>query len=153
MWWPGVNRDVEHYIQNCPQCVKSQIPTKEPLMSTPLQSHPWERVAANLFHLRGRSYLVVVDHFSRYPEVVRLNSTTSNSIVTTLKSIFSRHGIPAAFVSGNGPQFASMKMMEFASKYGFRHVTSSPRFPQSNGLAERTVKGELTLKFWMSFLC
>ena len=140
VWWPGVNRDVEHYIQNCPQCVKSQIPTKEPLLSTPLPSHPWERVVADLFHLKGRSYLVVVDYFSRYPEVVRLNCTTSNNIVTTLKSIFSRHGIPAAFVSDNGPQFASMEMMEFASKYGFRHITRSPRFPQSNGLAERTVK-------------
>ena len=28
----------------------------------------------------------------------------------------------------------------FAKSYGFQHVPSSPRYPQSNGLAERTVK-------------
>ena len=140
VWWPGVNRDVETYIQKFPQCAKSQTPPREPLMPTPLPSHPWERVGADLFQLNGISYLVVVDYFSRYPEVVRLSSTTSNSIVSTLKSIFSRHGIPAVLVSDNGPQFSSKEMLEFASKYAFRHITSSPRFPQSNGLAERTVK-------------
>ena len=31
-------------------------------------------------------------------------------------------------------------MKDFASSYGFNHVTSSPHYPQSNGLAEWTVK-------------
>jgi len=31
-------------------------------------------------------------------------------------------------------------MREFASSYGFDPVTSSPLYPQSNGLAERTIK-------------
>lgn len=140
VWWPGVNRDVEKYIKECPQCAKSLSPSKEPLMSTPLPSHPWERVAADLFQLKGLSYLVVVDYYSRYPEVIRLGDTTSSSIVRTLKSVFSRHGIPTVFVSDNGPQFASAEMTQFASQYTFRHITSSPRYPQSNGLAERTVK-------------
>ena len=76
----------------------------------------------------------------RYFEVQRMTSTTSHSVVASLKAIFARHGIPAVFVSDNGPQFSSKEMKDFATTYGFQHVTSSPHYPQSNGLAERTVK-------------
>ena len=31
-------------------------------------------------------------------------------------------------------------MQEFTESYGFKHVTSSPHFSQSNGMAERSVK-------------
>ncbi len=57
-----------------------------------------------------------------------------------MKSIFSRHGIPRTVVSDNGPQYNSTEMKDLSSSYEFNHVTSSPRYPQSNGLAERTVK-------------
>ena len=61
-------------------------------------------------------------------------------MVTALKAILTRHGIPATFVSDNGQQFDSQEMRVFADCYGFDHVTSGPHYPQSNGLAERTVK-------------
>ena len=81
-----------------------------------------------------------MDYFSRYPEVIKLSSTTSSSIVSALKSIFSRHGVPQVLVSNNSPQYASQEFASFARQYDFSHITSSPHFPQSNGQAERTVQ-------------
>ena len=49
-------------------------------------------------------------------------------------------------ISDNGPQFVCHQFHGFSEQYGFHHVTSSPRHPQSNGLVERevqTVKGLL----------
>ena len=57
-----------------------------------------------------------------------------------MKSVFSRHDIPHTVISDNGPQYDSVEMKQFASTYGFNHVTSSPYYSQSNGLAERMVK-------------
>ena len=43
-------------------------------------------------------------------------------------------------MSDNGPQYEAETFRHFADKYGFIHVTSSPRYPQSNGEAEREVQ-------------
>ena len=66
-----------------------------------------------------------------------------------MKSVFSRYGIPELLISDNGPQYVSNEFKEFAVKYNFKlkHTTSSTHFPESNGLAERTVQ---TLKQLLS---
>jgi len=82
----------------------------------------------------------VVDYFSRFVEVVKLNATTSSSVISYLKPMFARFGIPAVLVTDNGPQLPSKEMVEFSETYGFRHVTTSPHYPQANGLGERMVR-------------
>ena len=62
-----------------------------------------------------------------------------------LKSIFACHRIIEIFRSDNGQQYASKEFSEFEKSYWFNHVTSSPRFPQSNGQVERTVQKIKTL--------
>ena len=140
VWWPGIMREIENMISQCHTCARQFSPRKEPMIPTELPDYPWQRVGTDLFHLNGDNYLVVVDYFSRYPEIKKLSSTTSTAIIQTLKSIFSRLGIPQQVVSDNGPQFASQHFTNFAKSYDFQHVTSSPHFAQSNGLAERTVQ-------------
>ena len=42
--------------------------------------------------------------------------------------------------SDNGPQYDCAEFSHFAKEWGFRHTTSSPKFPQSNGEIERGVQ-------------
>ncbi|KAI4881647.1 hypothetical protein NFI96_006235, partial [Prochilodus magdalenae] len=51
-----------------------------------------------------------------------------------------RHGIPSEVMTDNGPQFASECFTKFIAQWGFTHVTSSLRYAQSNGEAERAVR-------------
>ena len=115
-------------------------PVREPMISSKLPKHPWEKIATDLFELNKQTYLLTVDYYSRYPEVIKLNSTTSTSVITAMKSVFSRNGIPNTVISDNGPQYDSVEMKQFASSYRFNHITSSPYYPQSNGLAKCMVK-------------
>ena len=118
IWWPGISKEMETFIKSCPVCQKTTTPNKEPLISTPLPSHPWEHTATDLFELKSSTYLLTVDYYSRFVEVQKLNSTTS-SVITHLKSFFARFGIPAKMVSDNGPQLSSQEMKEFSETYGF----------------------------------
>ena len=85
-------------------------------------------------------YHLVVDYYSRYIEIAKLTSTSSNDIIHHLKSIFAHHGIPESVMSENGPQYSASLLSNFAKEYGFTHITSSPRYPQANGAADRAVK-------------
>ena len=140
VWWPGVSREMQNFVQQCGICRQQTLPSTEPMIPMPLPKRPWERVGTDLFELQGKNYIVIADYYSRYPEVIRLTSTTSASVIAAMKPVFSLHGIPDTVVSDNGPQYDSKEMKEFASLYGFNCVTTSPHYPQSNGFAERMVK-------------
>ena len=57
-----------------------------------------------------------------------------------IKKLFAIHGIPKEVFSDNGTQFSSHEFKEFARAWDFVHRTSSPEYPQSNGLVERNVQ-------------
>ena len=135
-----MSNEIAEFVQKCSTCARDREPHQEPLMTTPLPDYPWQMVGSNLFQIQNSHYLLTVDYFSRYPEVTKLSSTSSTAVISALKTIFARFGIPDTVRSDNGPQFDSAEFAEFAKGYGFSHKTSSPRFPQSNGLVERMVK-------------
>ena len=82
----------------------------------------------------------MVDDYSNYFEVNTLNQTATAAIITSMKSQFTRHGIPEEVRSDNGPQFSSTCFENFAKEWDFKHVTSSPHYAQANGKVENAVK-------------
>ena len=84
--------------------------------------------------------MIIVDYYFRYIEVARLPSETSDAVIERMKSIFACHSIPQEVRSDNGPQFSAVQFHTFSTEYNFIHVTSSPRYPASNGETERCVK-------------
>ena len=85
-------------------------------------------------------YLVVVDYYSRYIKLSKLENTTSTAVINHMKSIMARHRVPETLISDNGPQFSSKEFSAFAKDYGFSQITSSPGHASANGEAERAVR-------------
>ena len=94
----------------------------------------------DLFELNGSTYLLVVDYVSCFNEIKKLSSIRSRSVIPALNAIFSRHGVPAILMSDNGPQYACQEMSLQSLINLSMYITSSPHFPQSNGMAKRSVK-------------
>jgi len=141
VFWPGMSKQIEDTVANCSICQELRNSnTKEPMIPHEIPQYPWQIAATDLFTWNGGNYIVVVDYYSRYWEVSSLHNTTSTSVIEKLKQFFARHGIPETLKSDNGPQYSSAEFAKFAAVWKFSHVTSSPKYPQSNGLAEKTVQ-------------
>ncbi|XP_062381423.1 uncharacterized protein LOC134069477 [Sardina pilchardus] len=81
-------------------------------------------------HMELTRFLIIVDYYSRYFEMNKLTSCTSSTVITKCKASFARYGIPDTVVSDNGPCYSSTEFRLFADEWDFKHVTSSPRYPQ-----------------------
>ena len=101
---------------------------------------PWSVVASDIFEWNHHHYLVLVDSYSGWFEIDQLSSLSSSCVINKLKRHFSVHGIPQKLYSDNGTQYTSQTFCDFAKSWDFLHVTSSPEYPQSNGLSERAVR-------------
>ena len=95
-------------------------------MTTDLPDKSWQRVSTDLFELAGQKYLVVMDHYLRFIEILSLVETTGQVVIQKLKSVVARYEIPEELISDNGTPFKSLQLDEFKTKYGFKHNTSSP---------------------------
>ena len=132
-------------MNSCSTCFTMQSQQAEPLMPAPLPTLPWQKVGVDLFEYKKSSYIVIIDYFSCFIEIAKLTSTSSIAVITHMKSILAKHGIPYCVMSDNGPQFSADTFSSVAKEYGFTHYTSSSRYPQANSKVERGVKTVKTL--------
>ena len=142
VWFPYMDTKVESMIKSCLPCMSATPETKrEPPNMTELPDRPWSELHADFAGpLPCGSYLlIVVDSFSRYPEVEIVHSTSARAVIPKFDSIFARHGICDVLKTDNGPPFSGHEFKMFAQSYGFIHKKITPRWPQANGLAEKFV--------------
>jgi len=84
VWWPEMSKQISEAVKSCQEYVKHSPPPSQPLISFPLPQYPWQKVATDLFHFRGTTYLLCVEYFSRSPEVVKLSNTTFKEVIEDL---------------------------------------------------------------------
>ena len=141
LFWPGMSSDIRQFVEGCHTCASfAAKQPKQPLIISETPDSPWSIVAADLFEIHGRQYLVTVDYYSKFLEVDYLSSLTSQNVIAKLKSQFARHGIPLKLVTDNEPQFASADFASFSKQWCFEHTTSAPGHSQGNCAAEAAVK-------------
>lgn len=139
LYWPNMQQDIENEINKCRIC-ESYRPSniKEPLISHEVPQYPYEKVGSDILEYAGENYIVVVDYFSKYIEMIKLKNKTSGELIIHLKKIFSCHGIPMTLIADNVP-YSSLEFKKFSESWGFKIITTSPFYAQSNGQAEKAV--------------
>ena len=91
-----------------------KTPAKSPLHPWEWPARPWQRAHIDFAGpFAGRSWLIIVDAYSKWPEVLPMSSTSASATVTQLRNVFATHGLPEYLVSDNGAQFTSEEFGRF----------------------------------------
>ena len=85
-----------------------------------------------------QTFQKAVDYLSGYFEIDRLESERIQDVIYCLKVHMMRYGKCDELISDNSP-FQAAEFKRFAELYEFKHITSSPRYPISDGRTELAV--------------
>ncbi len=153
LFWPGMTSDIKNKCMSCSLCAQyaSQAP-KNPCLamisqiihgpwlvkiySCGKESGIWSRRAITVI---GSKSMYCPTHSLQQQQQQQQHPATVAQL-NKFKAHFARFRIPVRLITDNGLQFISTEYKQFASEYGFEHVTSSPYWPQGNGKAEAAVK-------------
>ncbi|GJZ36200.1 reverse transcriptase domain-containing protein [Tanacetum coccineum] len=80
--------------------------------------------------------LVVVDYVSKWTEAQALPTNDARVVVTFLKKLFCRFGMPKALISNRGTPFCNKIMEKTMKRYEVNHIFSTSYHPQTSGQVE-----------------
>ena len=145
VFWPGITSDIVKTRAGCSYCdINAPSQRQQPLEQPSLPSFPFQAIAADYFHCKGSYYLMIVDRFTNWPQVMEVKQGQgdegSKGLIKALRYMFAQFGIPQELSSDGGPEFAAQATQDFLKTWGVQHRRLSAYHPQSNGRAEVSVK-------------
>lgn len=112
---------------------------------------PFSKEYISITPFLGNNFFVLIDAFSKWPEVFITRDMTSTTTIQKCRQVFSTFGIPEVIVSDNGRHFRSHEFANFLQVNGIEHKTTAPFYPATNGQAERFIQ-TMKLAFKKKFL-
>ena len=105
---------------------------------------PLERLVVNGWELdeelkaiTGFNWVIdLVDYFSKFIKCIPIKNNNANNILFCLKEFFNYIGKPLIFQTDNGFEYNNSIIINFLESNNVKHIFSSPRHPQRNGVVE-----------------
>lgn len=141
LWYPTLDRDIERMVADCELCQlgRNNPPITEHHWKS--ETRPWSRVHIDFMGpFMGKTFLVMVDSYSKWPIVDMVPSMTSRAVIDCIKKSMADNGLPDVIVSDNGLAFTSKESEDFFKKNHIKHITGAPYHPATNGQVERTIQ-------------
>ena len=147
-FWRGMNKDIDFFCRKCSICARNKPKNAPPetLVPSIQASRPREAIAYDIATLpyantNHRHFLLIVDTFSKFIELVPLFDQESHSIIQGLSDgwIY-RHGPPVSVLSDQGPSVDGIEVREFLARLNITKKRSSAYHPEGDGQAERGIR-------------
>ena len=90
VWWPGLDQDIEVVAVKCDKSkLTASMPVTVPRHPWQHPNSPWDRIHVDFGEWNQNHFLVMVDVFSKWPEVQHMPpSTTAGHTIEVLEDVF-----------------------------------------------------------------
>lgn len=114
-WWKNIDKDIEAITKNCRTCSLFQkYPPAQKGHQWEATTEPFERVHVDFAGpFMGHNFLILVDAFTKWPEVHLMRNITAKETIEKCRNIFVTFGLPHVLVSDNGRTFISSEFQKF----------------------------------------
>ena len=95
LWWPCLDKQIEEKVSACIACGQA----RNMLSTAPLHVWKWpsgvlQRIHIDFAESKGKTFLVLIDAYSKWLEVFQMHSTTSTKTIEVLHHFFASYGLP-----------------------------------------------------------
>ena len=106
--------DIKGLTSNCSACQKFQSRQQAKTLRNKLPTtEPWTCLAKDIFEYGGKSYLIIVDQFSKFIVVYKVADHSSEQTVAAFSQVFSEFGLPDSVCCNHGTNFTSQLFLSF----------------------------------------
>ena len=117
IYWSNMDRDIENIVKACKGYALAAKAPSIKLSPWPETDRSWSRIHIDFAGpLNGFYFLIVVDSFSEWSEIVRCKKATTEVVTSFLHELFARFGVVDCIVSDNGSHSCPVK-----SQSSFKH--------------------------------
>jgi len=148
-FWPSLFKDCINAVRKCHNC---QIFDRK-MHAPPAPLHPiivvgpfskWgtDFITCNPHSAGGHAYIILaVDYFTKWAEAMpTFEANGKTAVIFMFNHIIARFGVPQVIITDHGHHFQNIMMTELTNQLGLRHDSSTPYYPQANGLVEAIKK-------------
>jgi len=161
-WWPGMRRDIKHFVKHCPECQLAAKPKNvrrdvmHPSGTWSDRSQPFERWGLDLIGPlpateKGNRWIVTcIDYSTRWPIARAIPDATAEALADfVVNDIYRDYGAPKEVITDRGANLWAAAMKQTFELLGTKHRGTTPYHPRTNGAVERFngVLGHMLTKY------
>ena len=148
-FWNDMRSDVREFVRSCPKCQvrKPKSPKSHGKLELFPSKYPFDTVCIDILgplpetKQFNKYVLVMIDRFTRWPELVALQDTLSITVADAFfDNIICRHSVPRRVLSDRGTNFLSKLFVRLNERLGTKKIFTSSYHPQTDGSAERIIQ-------------
>lgn len=137
VFFPGLYKQLQEFTRNCEDCRRAKYerhPFKIPITRR-MYDRPFDTVYMDVFVKEAEKFLTIVDAFSKFAQLYKIENEQTETIIETLTRYFSTFGIPKQITCDQATSFRNPTMSKFLTDLDIHiHFASCSN---SNGIVER----------------